>query len=70
MFEYWVDGRRRGYVSRPTTEQLPVEVEKDLYARFEAACDRHHLDMESELVAFIARRTAELETQVPSVNLD
>ena len=43
QFEFWLGGYRRGYVPWPTDEQITLDVAKDLYARFEAACARHHL---------------------------
>jgi len=64
QFEFWRGGYRRGYVPWPTDEQITLDVAKDLYARFEAACARHHVTMTGELGAFIERRTAELENAV------
>ena len=43
------------------TARLSLDMPADLHSRFKAACARSRLKMTAELLAFIERRTAELE---------
>jgi len=43
------------------TARLSLDLPAELHSRFKAACARSRLKMTAELLAFIERRTAELE---------
>jgi hypothetical protein len=43
------------------TARLSLDLPADLHSRFKAACARSRLKMTAELLAFIERRTTELE---------
>lgn len=43
------------------TARLSLDLPESLHARFKAVCARHRLKMTAELLAFIDRRTTELE---------
>jgi hypothetical protein len=47
-------------VKEPTA-RLSLDIPAELHARFKAACARSRLKMTAELLAYIERRTAELE---------
>lgn len=49
-----------GGVKEPTA-RLSLDIPAELHARFKAACARSRLKMTAELLAFIERRTTELE---------
>jgi hypothetical protein len=51
--------RQRGQVS--SMKRLSINMPPDLHHRFEIACTRANLVMVNEVLAFIERRTAELE---------
>lgn len=48
-------------VEKVATARLSLDMPAELHARFKAACARSRLKMTAELLAFIERRTAELE---------
>ncbi|MGA8585736.1 MAG: hypothetical protein WB715_18225 [Roseiarcus sp.] len=43
------------------TARLSLDIPAELHARFKAACARSRLKMTAELLAYIERRTTELE---------
>lgn len=47
--------------AKEATARLSLDIPAELHARFKAACARSRLKMTAELLAFIERRTAELE---------
>jgi hypothetical protein len=47
--------------AKEPTARLSLDISAELHARFKAACARSRLKMTAELLAFIERRTAELE---------
>ena len=48
--------------AKEPTARLSLDIPAELHARFKAACARSRLKMTAELLAYIERRTAELET--------
>ena len=51
------------------TARLSLDIPVELHSRFKSACARKRLKMTSELLAFIERRTAELEGKQESDNV-
>jgi hypothetical protein len=47
--------------AKEPTARLSLDIPAELHARFKAACARSRVKMTAELLAFIERRTAELE---------
>jgi hypothetical protein len=60
---------RRGAAKTAKTEEtrrLSIDLPKSLHVRFKAACAATDRKMIDEVMAFIERRTAELEAQKPA----
>lgn len=47
--------------TKEPTARLSLDIPAELHTRFKVACARSRLKMTAELLAFIERRTAELE---------